>query len=487
MTLTISNRKRTGGKNSKTDRPTASNFSFGSAKTRQPGGGDLCAHHRGNSPSTPRRSLRKSSSDHVKKKQSLHQNNSGNKSWDRKRKSSVFQETKTQTSPASVMKKQNYKFKLKPSSRSKKLYRFTRTISEGFSESEHEDDWLISNKLKNKTANKNFKLSKQRISELTNHLKSSKISESSIPKVVVEDFSKKLTPRFNKIKLKAFTAFLEGQSENKVVDISEITKSDACKRKLSAGATLRSVSSKSDDSLTGIDSNETPDEGNVSLTKTENKINRSKLLAITSFTRLGKKEVDLIEIESDSDEEQESNKEQTITDTENIGTSTECEKNEDLSNDVSTLVISNEPDVIALEETTKPEVDSNHSQEATPKIKEEIVEKSLPEDASKDLQNQISEINHDGPAWEEQHRDPQVEQTSTKRNLNPPEQFSQSEFDKSRNSKTAAMFQRHGKLLDDNIRAPDKNVKSTFNKDKKSKKTNIFTYCLCCKKGNVQN
>lgn len=481
MTLTIYTRKRAGGKNSKTDRPTTSNLSFGNAKTRQPGGGDLCAHHRGNSPSTPRRSIRKSSSDHVKKKQSLHQNNSENKSWDRKRKSSVFKETKTQTFPASVIKKQ--KFKLKPSSRSKKLYRFTRTFSEGFSESEHEDDWTISNKLNNKTANKNFKLSKQRISELANHLKSSKISEASIPKVVVEDFSKKLTPRFNKIKLKAFKAFLEGQSENKVVDISEVTKSDACKRKLSAVATLRSVSSKSD---TGIDSNpshfgdETPDEGNVSLTKTEKKINRSKLLAITSLTRLGKKEVDLIEIERDSDEEQESNKEQTFT--ENISTSTECEKNEDLRNDVSTLAISNETDVITLEEKTKPEVDSNHNQEATPKIKEEIVEKSLPEDASKELQNQISEINHEGPAWVEQHHDPQIEQSSTLRDLNPQEQFSQSEFDKSRNSKTAAMFQRHGKLLDDNIRAPDKNVKSKINKDKKSKKTNIFTCCLCCKK-----
>ena len=146
------------------------------------------------------------------------------------------------------------------------------------------------------------------------------------------------------------------------------------------------------------------------------------------------------------------------------------------------MAISNETDVITLEEKTKPEVDSNHNQEATPKIKEEIVEKSLPEDASKELQNQISEINHEGPAWVEQHHDPQIEQSSTLRDLNPQEQFSQSEFDKSRNSKTAAMFQRHGKLLDDNIRAPDKNVKSKINKDKKSKKTNIFTCCLCCKK-----
>ena len=58
-------RRRTGadGEKSKTERPKTSTFSFGNAKSRQPMGGDLCANHRGNSPLTPRKSLRKASSD----------------------------------------------------------------------------------------------------------------------------------------------------------------------------------------------------------------------------------------------------------------------------------------------------------------------------------------------------------------------------------------------------------------------------------------
>ena len=477
-------RKRTGGKNSKADRPKTSSFSFGNGESRQPGGGDLCAHHRGNSPATPRRSLRKSSSDHVKKKQSLHQKNPENKSWDRKRKQSVVSKTKTQIHPA-VLGKQDSEFKIKPSSRSKRLYRFKRTLSEGFSESEHEDDWRCFNK------NKNVVLSKQRKSELAKYLKSSKISEASIPKVVVEDFSKKLTPRINKIKIKALTAFFEGQSENKVVDISEVPKSGVWKSKISAVAKINSMS-KNERSLT--DSNpshlgdETVDDKNVSQTKTDKKLNRSKLLAITSFSKLGKKEIDLIEIESDSDEEQEENKEKTLT--ENINTATESENNEQSRKATSDALttVSSEPDAMkAMEETTNPEVDSKHNQETTSKIEEEIHKESLPEDTSKDLLVQNTEIDHEGPDGGEQRHDPQIEQSPIKSDLNQQEltreKYSQSDFDKSRNSKTAAMFQRHGKLLEDNNSPSDeKKDKKKIEKNKKSKKTNIFSCCLCCKK-----
>ena len=441
----------------------------------------MCAHHRGNSPATPRRSLRKSSSDHVKKKQSLHQNNSGNKSWDRKRKPSVYSKTETQTLPAvAVLGKQDSEFKIKPSSRSKRLYRTTRTLSEGFSESEHEDDWRGFNK------NKNFVLSKQRKSELAKYLKSFKMSEAFIPKVVVEDFSKKLTPRFNKIKFKALTAFFEGQSKNKVVDISEVPKSGVWKSKVSAVAKISSLS-KNDRSLTDIDNNpshlgdKTLDDKNVSQIKTEKKLNRSKLLAITSFSKLGKKEIDLIEIESDSDEEQEENKEKTLT-----------ENNEQSRKATSdALTVSSEPAIKAVEEATNPEVDSKHNQETTSKIEEEIIKESLPEDTSKELLVQNTDINHEGPDGGEQRHDPQIEQSPIKRDLNPQEltqeKYSQSDFDKSRNSKTAAMFQRHGKLLEDNKRPSNENVKNKIEKDKKSRKANIFSCCLCRKKVNEQN
>ena len=441
----------------------------------------MCAHHRGNSPSTPRRSLRKSSSDHAKKKVSLlHQNKTGSKSWDRKRKPSVFCETNTQACSPAEHIKQETEFKIKPSSRSKKLYRFKRTFSEGFSESEPEDDWNGKlNKLnKNST---NVQLSKRKISELKKYLKTPKISEVSVPKVVVQDFSKKSTPtpRLNHMKLKAFTAFLEGQSGNKVVDVSEVPKPNAWKRKISAVTKISSVTSKNDtDSNPSPPEDGSPNEVDVSPTKTHTRLNRSKLLAITSFTKLGKQEIDLVEIESDSDQdkEAEANKEQAP---KNFKTASPYEKDESLKNDESVLK--------TTEMTTNHEADPIHD-EVTSKIAEEVVEKSLSENLSEDIRLQRSDRNDE---LEEQPNHPQMVPVpvSSDRDLNQPEaelrneQFSQADFEKSKNSKTAAMFQRHGKLLEDNKSFSDKNARSN-KKDEKSKRKNIFSCCICCKKEN---
>ena len=434
----------------------------------------MCAHHRGNSPSTPRRSLRKSSSDHAKKKVSLlHQKNSA--SWERKRKPSVFRETNTQAFPPAEHIKQDSEFKIKPSSRSKKLYRFTRTFSEGFSESEPEDDWMFKSKESTKKS-ASVMLTKRKISQLAKYLKTPKISEVSVPKVVVQDFSKKSTPRFNHMKLKAFTAFLEGQSGNKVVDVSEVPKSDAWKRKISAVTKISSVTSKNDtDIIPSQPEKGSPNEADVSPTKTLKRINRSKLLAITSLTKLGKQEIDLIEIESDSDQEAETKKEQALTENENIKTATPHEKDESLKKDESLLKTTEENPVV------------DPDQEVTSKIAEEkeILGESLSENLSEEGPPlQSSDRNNE---LEEQRHDPQIVPVSSDRDLNPPElrkeNFSQADFEKSKNSKTAAMFQRHGKLLEDNKSSSEKKGESK-NKDEKSKRKNIFSCCLCCKKKN---
>ena len=206
-------------------------------------------------------------------------------------------------------------------------------------------------------------------------------------------------------------------------------------------------------------------------TNPHTRLNRSKLLAITSFTKLGKQEIDLIEIESDSDQEAEANKEKAP---ENINiASQQFEKDESLKTDESVLK--------TTEKTTNPEVDPN--QEVTSKIAEEIVEESLSENLSEDLRLQRSDRNDQ---LEEQQKDPQIVPVSVSvpdLNLTEPElkneQFSQADFEKSKNSKTAAMFQRHGKLLEDN-----KSSSNSNKKDEKSKRKNIFSCCLCCKKEN---
>ena len=137
------------------------------------------------------------------------------------------------------------------------------------------------------------------------------------------------------------------------------------------------------------------------------------------------------------------------------------------------------------EKTTNPEVDPN--QEVTSKIAEEIVEESSSENLSEDLRLQGSDRND---KWEEKHSDPQIVSVLVPvPDLNPTEpelrneQFSQADFEKSKNSKTAAMFQRHGKLLEDNKSYSEKNAKSN-KKDEKSKRKNIFSCCICCKKDN---
>ena len=204
------------------------------------------------------------------------------------------------------------------------------------------------------------------------------------------------------------------------------------------------------------------------------------MLAITSFTKLGKQEIDLVEIESDSDQdkEAEANKDEVPG---NIKTAKqyEHEKDESLKIDESVLK--------TTEMSTNHEAVPNHD-EVTSKIAEEIVEKSLSENLSEDIRLQRSDRNDE---LEEQPNHPQMVPVpvSSDRDLNPPEaelrneQFSQADFEKSKNSKTAAMFQRHGKLLEDNKSFSDKNARSN-KKDEKSKRKNIFSCCLCCKKEN---
>ena len=416
-----------------------------------PGEGDLCAHHRGNSPSTPRRSLRKSSSDQMKKNSSP--NNSRKKSWERKRKLSIFSEPKTQIFPAE--RKQSSEFKIKPSSRTRKLYRFSRTFSEGFSESDQEDDWMGKLKKSSKKTPKEM-LSKRKISELAKYLKFSKMSEASIPKVVVQDFSKKPAPRLNKMKLKAFTAFLEGQSGNKIVDISEEP----------------------------IDNDESKiKDGSDGLLSKDRKLNRSKLLAITSFTKLGKKEVDFVEIESDYDQEYQEN----ISETNIIATEEEAEErpiiNEsmEITSESDRKATNTKPDNATSERLDRQDSLRENSQTLISKNEAKVEESLTEENSNENAQLQIenSKINSEETVikGEEKNKIQQKDAASalTKGPLNPPEPFSKSEFDKSRNSKTAAMFQKHGKLLEDD------NTASVKKRD--TKKLNIFSCCLyCCKK-----
>ena len=56
--------------------------------------------------------------------------------------------------------------------------------------------------------------------------------------------------------------------------------------------------------------------------------------------------------------------------------------------------------------------------------------------------------------------------------------YTEDQFQKSRNSRTAAMFQKHGKLLDD---MPSSQSKVKATEQEKSKRTCCFPFC--CKRG----
>lgn len=78
--------------------------------------------------------------------------------------------------------------------------------------------------------------------------------------------------------------------------------------------------------------------------------------------------------------------------------------------------------------------------------------------------------------------DTEVMTTSTTDNTtNQKETFSSEQFQKSRNSRTAAMFQKHGKLLDDDKAASAKTKKSEVKKDE-GKKSFLSCFSCCCRK-----
>ena len=238
-------------------------------------------------------------------------------------------------------------FRRLPSSRSKKLYRFTRTFSDGFSESDPEDWFSRTNRSKDVESNKK-KISKhtqEKIKAFAKFLRSPKNSQT-VPEVVVQDFSlnldhqNKVIPKINKAKLKALTAFLEKQSGNSVVEISEVpsnvlTKNSNLKTKLSAVAQFSSNRSRKNSMNVFTDDEEdiranvkkksniktklsavSQFNANISArssvsdkhedvlnTNDRRKLNKSKLMAVTSFSKLGKKEVKYVELEADPDDQ----------------------------------------------------------------------------------------------------------------------------------------------------------------------------------------
>ena len=185
-------------------------------------GGDPCSSHRGTSPSTPRRGLSKRSANDktIQRKNTPSPRPNNSLSGPRHRKNTVYHGPKKQISPEAGRSE----FERLPSSRSRKLYRFTRNFSDGFSESEPED-WFSGSNRSNKKIKKKMKPEKAKIMALAKFLKSPRQSSTTIPEVLIEDFSdKKAIPRINKNKLKALTSFLS-QKGNKIVDIDKVEKS----------------------------------------------------------------------------------------------------------------------------------------------------------------------------------------------------------------------------------------------------------------------
>ena len=173
-------RKFSGGsRNSSARSRKSQSVSFGNSQLyehrRKSGSGDPCAAHRGNSPSPSPVSRRKTISKiSVEKQRKI---------------------SKDKTSPR--LQKTQTKIKDKPeapakmaSTRSKRLYRFKRHFSDGYSESDPED-WfknLTVDKLQTKKKSSKTMKSKK-ILALTNFLKTKK--SSTIPEVVVQDFSER--------------------------------------------------------------------------------------------------------------------------------------------------------------------------------------------------------------------------------------------------------------------------------------------------------
>ena len=106
-----------------------------------------------------------------------------------------------------------------PSSRSRKLYKFQRNLSDGFSESDQEE-WFSKKSSSRKTSTnkklKKFKLDKTKVNALTTFLNKKK-SSVTIPEVLIEDFSNKNLKQknFPKSKLKALRSFMNPQKGKK--------------------------------------------------------------------------------------------------------------------------------------------------------------------------------------------------------------------------------------------------------------------------------
>ena len=316
---------------------------------RAPGAGDMCAAHRGSSPSpassplTQRRSRtpRRSPSSTVPVSPGPRTPRPSVEARQRtRRKVSGRGSSKVEAG-------EEQRFRRLPSSRSKKLYRFTRTFSDGFSESDPED-WFSKTKRSKDVESNKKKISKhtqEKIKAFAKFLRSPKNSQT-VPEVVVQDFSlnldhqNKVIPKINKAKLKALTAFLEKQSGNSVVEISEVSsnvlaKNSNLKTKLSAVAQFNSNRSRKNSINVFTDDEEdiranvkkkaniktklsavsqfnanisrkssvSDKREDVMNTNDRRKLNKSKLMAVTSFSKLGKKEVKYVELEADPDDQ----------------------------------------------------------------------------------------------------------------------------------------------------------------------------------------
>ena len=267
------------------------------------------------------------------------------------------------------------------------------------------------------------------------------------------------------------------------MDVSEVPKSGAWRKKISAVSNFRSLSSKPDSDNNPLHV-EITDEEKAGLTKKERRLNRSKLLAITSFSKLGKHEIDLIELESDFDQEEEADKKEVLSLTDNIRAASECKKDENLRN---IALQPSDPDMKSEQERINPDIYSKHYEEA--RIEENpAINSKQDEETRKEEEESLSENVSNGSS-EKNVQQEALKQVPASSNggLNLPETekeqtFSQSDFDKSRNSRTAAMFQRHGKLLEANTSAAENSVKGRVKDKKSTMGKNIFSCCLCRKK-----
>ena len=195
------------------------------------------------------------------------------------------------------------------SSRCKRLYRFKRNYSDGYSESDPED-WFKNFKPSaptKKIKKVSKKLKADKIVALSKLLKGRKTSNSTkVPEVIVEDFSKRRDSiKINKVKLKALSSFIDLQrSKNKVVDVIEVPKeisNKSFKNKASSVAKLTAFNPKKGEVRNPIQEQKEHDSKKSGIL-----FNRTKLLAITSFTKKGKKEdiedIQYVEVENSESE-----------------------------------------------------------------------------------------------------------------------------------------------------------------------------------------